>query len=226
MADLSPALAEELRIEGPERGVVVMEAPRGTTAGRLGFRRGDVVLKVNGREPHSVAGLERLLHASGDRWRIALLRDGKTLSFVFRGLTGERPERTRARAVRGRRAPSAGRPAAPGPAAGRAGPGPFARTGRADRPHGGRGQADLDGAVGSARQRQDHHRAAAGVRDGASFRAFVGRLLGGRGPQAGVRGGARTPPRRAGDHSLRRRDSTASTAPSRTASCPSSRTAR
>ena len=83
MADLSPALAEELRIEGPERGVVVMEAPRGTTAGRLGFRRGDVVLKVNGREPRSVAGLERLLHASGDRWRISLLRDGKALSFVF-----------------------------------------------------------------------------------------------------------------------------------------------
>ena len=83
MADLSPALAEELRIEGPERGVVVMEASRGSTARRLGFRRGDVVLKVNGSEPRSVAGLERLLHASGDRWRISLLRDGKALSFVF-----------------------------------------------------------------------------------------------------------------------------------------------
>ena len=83
MADLSPALAEELRIQSPERGVVVMDAPSGTTAGRLGFRRGDVVLKINGREPRSVARLGRLLRASGDRWRISVLRDGKALSFVF-----------------------------------------------------------------------------------------------------------------------------------------------
>ena len=83
IADLSPALAEELRIEAVERGVVVMEARRGSTARRLGFRRGDVVLKVNGREPRSVARLERLLESAGDRWRVSVLRDGKTLSFVF-----------------------------------------------------------------------------------------------------------------------------------------------
>ena len=83
MADLSPALAEELKIEAHERGVVVMEARPGSTARRLGFRRGDVVLKVNGREPRSVAGLKRLLESAGDRWRVSVLRDGKALSFVF-----------------------------------------------------------------------------------------------------------------------------------------------
>ena len=83
MADLSPALAEELRLESPERGVVVMNARRGSTARRLGFRRGDVVLRVNGGEPRSVAGLRRLLEAAGDRWRVSVLRDGKAVSFVF-----------------------------------------------------------------------------------------------------------------------------------------------
>ena len=83
MADLSPALADELRIEGIERGVVVMKIRRGSTARRLGFRRGDVVLRINGREPRSVAGLERLLETADDRWKVSLMRDGKTVSFVF-----------------------------------------------------------------------------------------------------------------------------------------------
>ena len=83
MADLSPALAEELGIESPERGVVVMDARRGSIARRLGFRRGDVVLRINGREPRSVAALARLLGSPDDRWRVSVLRDGKAVSFVF-----------------------------------------------------------------------------------------------------------------------------------------------
>ena len=83
MADLSPALAEELGIDGVERGVVIVEMRRGGTARRLGFRRGDIVLGINGREPRSVAGLQRLLAAGIDRWRISLLRDGKAVSLVF-----------------------------------------------------------------------------------------------------------------------------------------------
>ncbi len=83
MADLSPALADELRIEGIERGVVVMNIRRGSTARRLGFRRGDIVLRINGREPRSVAGLKRLLETADDRWKVSLMRDGKAVSFVF-----------------------------------------------------------------------------------------------------------------------------------------------
>ena len=83
MADLSPALAEELGIESPERGVVVMDARRGSIARRLGFRRGDVVLRINDREPRSVAALARLLDSPDNRWRVSVLRDGKAVSFVF-----------------------------------------------------------------------------------------------------------------------------------------------
>lgn len=83
MADLSPALAHELRIEGVERGVVVMEIRRGSTARRLGFRRGDILLRINGKEPRSVAGLKRLLETADDRWKVSLMRDGKAVSYVF-----------------------------------------------------------------------------------------------------------------------------------------------
>ena len=60
-----------------------MEMRRGSTAQRLGFRRGDVVLRINGSEPRSVAGLERLLAARVDRWRVSVLRDGEAVSLVF-----------------------------------------------------------------------------------------------------------------------------------------------
>ena len=83
MADLSPALAEELGVEGVERGVVVMRMRHGSIARRLGFRRSDVVLRINGSEPRSVAGLKRLLASTVDRWWVSLLRDGQTVSFVF-----------------------------------------------------------------------------------------------------------------------------------------------
>ena len=83
VADLSPALAEELKIEAVQRGVVVMRIRRGSIARRLGFRPGDVVLGINGSEPRSVAGLKRLLAARDDRWRVSLLRDGAAVSYVF-----------------------------------------------------------------------------------------------------------------------------------------------
>ena len=83
VADLSPALADELGIEGIERGVVVMEVRRGSAARRLGFRRGDIVLRINGGEPRSVAGLKRLLESADDRWKVSLMRDGKAVSYVF-----------------------------------------------------------------------------------------------------------------------------------------------
>ena len=83
VADLSPALAEELKIEAVQRGVVVMRIRRGSIARRLGFRPGDVVLGINGSKPRSVAGLKRLLAARVERWRVSLLRDGAAVSYVF-----------------------------------------------------------------------------------------------------------------------------------------------
>ena len=97
--------------------------------------------------------------------------------------------------------------------------------GRRDRPDGRGGQARLDDPVGAARHRQDHDRAAARRRGRHALRRHLGGLLGRRRPEEGVRRGARALPRSAARPCCSWTRSTASTAPSRTASCPMSRTA-
>ena len=82
VANLSPALAEELSLDSMRQGVIVVELKRGSTAQRLGIRPGDVVLSVNGHSVKMVRDLKDQLTRPSDRWRIALRRGGKTLSFV------------------------------------------------------------------------------------------------------------------------------------------------
>ncbi len=83
VANLSPAVAEELKIEAiPDKAVVIKIPPR-STAARLDFRPGDILLRINGREPRSVAGLRALLSRPAERWHMAIRREGETISVVF-----------------------------------------------------------------------------------------------------------------------------------------------
>ena len=61
VANLSPALADELRIDASTEGVVVLDVLDGTLAQNVGFRRGDVVVAVNRPEdrPHPRPGAHR-----------------------------------------------------------------------------------------------------------------------------------------------------------------------
>ena len=83
VANLSPALAAELSLEGMPHGVIVTGLRSGGVAERLGFQPGDVVLRVNEHEVKLVRDLQDALARTVDRWRIAFRRDGKTLSFVI-----------------------------------------------------------------------------------------------------------------------------------------------
>ncbi len=134
--------------------------------------------------------------------------------------------RTAACRAPARRQCAAGR--SPAPAGARRGgrPGASDRAGRRDRADGGRGQARLDDPLGAAGHRQDHDRAAARRRGGDALRRHLRGLLGRRRPQEGVRRSARASRRSASRPCSSWTRSTASTAPSRTASCPMSRTAR
>ena len=82
VANMSPALAGELGLTSFKPGVVVLELRRGGTAGRLGFRPGDMVASVNGHEVDSVKRLKKLLARRTDRWRVTIKRGGKTISMV------------------------------------------------------------------------------------------------------------------------------------------------
>ncbi|MGE0718685.1 MAG: DegQ family serine endoprotease [Alphaproteobacteria bacterium] len=85
VANLSPALAEEIGFSGTPRGDVVTEARRGSTASRLGFAAGDVIREINGQAVSSVQQLQRLLGRAQQQWRVTIQRGERTLTATFRG---------------------------------------------------------------------------------------------------------------------------------------------
>ena len=77
VANLSPALAEELEMPGAWEGVIVTQIVRRSPAHRLRFRPGDIVLGVNKAEVGTVRELASELSRKLGRWRISFLRDGR-----------------------------------------------------------------------------------------------------------------------------------------------------
>jgi Do/DeqQ family serine protease len=84
VANLSPALADELRLNSDE-GVVILDVDSGSYASNLGFQRGDVVLEVNGEKIAKTRDLARISDRQSRTWRIQLLRGGQKISVVFSG---------------------------------------------------------------------------------------------------------------------------------------------
>jgi serine protease Do len=60
LRDLSPQLAERLRLPRGQRGAVVMDVEPGEAADDAGLQRGDVILSLNGQ---AVDGVEAFEHA-------------------------------------------------------------------------------------------------------------------------------------------------------------------
>ena len=84
VANLSPALADELRLNSDE-GVVILDVDQGSYASNLGFQRGDVILEVNGEKIAKTGDLARASDRQSRTWRIQLLRGGQKISVVFGG---------------------------------------------------------------------------------------------------------------------------------------------
>ncbi|MEK9723098.1 MAG: PDZ domain-containing protein, partial [Rhodospirillaceae bacterium] len=82
VGNVSPALAEQIGIDPYASGVFIFKIFRGSPANRLGFRAGDFVRSVNNREVKSVRDLNAVLTEPADRWRIAIMRDGRTRELV------------------------------------------------------------------------------------------------------------------------------------------------
>jgi len=85
VANLSPALADELQIQNAEQGVVVLDVENGSYASNLGFRRGDVVLAVNGRTIDKTGELARVTEQPSRAWRVTIRRGAQQISAVFGG---------------------------------------------------------------------------------------------------------------------------------------------
>jgi len=85
VANLSPALNEELRLDSSAEGVAVVGVEDGSVAQNLGFHKGDVVLAVNNERITTTTDLKRVVARPSRLWRVTILRDGQQISVVFGG---------------------------------------------------------------------------------------------------------------------------------------------
>jgi len=84
VANLSPAVADQLGIDPfAGRGVVIVQVGQGAAA-RVSLKPGDIVRAVNGREIRAVGDLAAPLAAKVRVWQLTIERDGKVITAQFR----------------------------------------------------------------------------------------------------------------------------------------------
>jgi Do/DeqQ family serine protease len=85
VSNLSPALADQLRMDPAANGVVIIDVANGSPAQRLGFQKGDLVISVNNANIAKTRDLDRAASQRNRVWRITILRGGQQMSVELRG---------------------------------------------------------------------------------------------------------------------------------------------
>ncbi|MDA0262506.1 MAG: Do family serine endopeptidase [Proteobacteria bacterium] len=85
IANLSPALAEELRFSALSSGVIVLSVARGSPASRIGAKPGDLVKEINGEAAPTVARVKQLVDADASTWRVSIQRGDRRINIVIQG---------------------------------------------------------------------------------------------------------------------------------------------
>ncbi len=80
VANLSPALKEELGLRVSGTGVVVLQVSRRGYAARVGVRPGDVIEEINGEDVERVQDLVRLADERFSRWMIVVRRGDRRMA--------------------------------------------------------------------------------------------------------------------------------------------------
>lgn len=82
VANLSPALADELLLDTDTRGVVVVDVRRGAPAQRVGLRPGDILLRLNDRDLRTTEEARRAV-ALPLPWRLQFRRGERVAQLVL-----------------------------------------------------------------------------------------------------------------------------------------------
>ncbi|QFY59794.1 DegQ family serine endoprotease [Rhizobium grahamii] len=82
--NLSPRVADELRMASEASGVVVAEVKDGSVAASLGFEPKDIIVSVNGSEVKTTKELESVASQGPNFWRVEIERDGQRIRQFFR----------------------------------------------------------------------------------------------------------------------------------------------
>ncbi len=85
VANISPALADELRIDSNVEGVVVTALSDDALAANVGFKKGDIIVAVNGKKIAKTRDLAEITNERARVWRITILRGGQQLSVTLGG---------------------------------------------------------------------------------------------------------------------------------------------
>ncbi len=85
VSNLSPALADDLRLDPSTDGVVITAVTDGSPAQSLGFKPGDLVVSVNNQKIAKTRDLEKATSQASRVWRITIMRGGQQMSVVLSG---------------------------------------------------------------------------------------------------------------------------------------------
>ena len=85
VANISPAVADELHLDADTEGVVVTDLADGGTAANVGFQKGDIILAVNNQKIARTSDLEKATRDQLRLWRITLLRGGQQINVTLGG---------------------------------------------------------------------------------------------------------------------------------------------
>ncbi len=85
VANISPAVADELHLDSDTEGVVVTDLADGGAAANVGFQKGDIILSVNNQKIARTSDLEKATRESSRIWRITLVRGGQQINVTLGG---------------------------------------------------------------------------------------------------------------------------------------------
>ncbi len=84
LANLSPRLAEAMRIPSDTEGVIIKEVLRNSPAIRSGMRPGDIILEINGTPVKNAKQAAELVAQPAGLWRFKINRGGQIIRQFFR----------------------------------------------------------------------------------------------------------------------------------------------
>lgn len=85
VSNITPAVADEMRIDSSVEGVVVVALADDGAAANVGFRKGDVIVAVNGRKIETTGELASVARERSRLWRITILRGGRQIQVTLGG---------------------------------------------------------------------------------------------------------------------------------------------
>jgi S1-C subfamily serine protease len=85
VANISPAVADELHLDADTQGVVMTDIADNGTAASIGFQKGDIILTVNNQKIAKTSDLEKAARESVRVWRIVMVRGGQQINVTLPG---------------------------------------------------------------------------------------------------------------------------------------------